>query len=174
MMSFLWMPRLVFFLPAMFGVPLLFCTSCSYSPTHREMEDVVKMAMLKDAIMCFKMDHERLPHIDEIAWRTNSGDIKVIYRDGPVVNKQGVLSSSGTFTIDKQTGVEINSLLLDIMNQPYRFVFDRDGNGFVTVGELRINSSVAIWSVGKNGIDEKGCGDDIHSWSKEDVKKGGK
>ena len=38
------------------------------------------------------------------------------------------------------------------------------GDGKMTMGDKEVYASVVVWSVGKNGIDEEGSGDDIWSF----------
>ena len=56
------------------------------------------------------------------------------------------------------------SALVDPWGQPYRIVLDTNGDGQINVGNKMLRTPVAVWSIGKNGRDEAGAGDDIPSW----------
>jgi hypothetical protein len=53
---------------------------------------------------------------------------------------------------------------IDPWGNPYRLALDDDGDGITEVEGSSINVSVAVWSTGRNGMDEAGAGDDIRSW----------
>ena len=50
----------------------------------------------------------------------------------------------------------------DPWGQPYLFKFDMDFNGYIAVrGDKRTPGKFAVWSIGPNGTNEFGLGDDI-------------
>ena len=53
---------------------------------------------------------------------------------------------------------------VDPWGNPYRIFLDVDEDGVIQVGSVRLTNSMAVWSKGRNGIDETGEGDDIASW----------
>ena len=61
--------------------------------------------------------------------------------------------------------MENDQRLVDPWGQVYRILIDHDDDEQVTApGGTMIHASVLVWSVGPNGKDEGGVGDDIASW----------
>jgi hypothetical protein len=84
---------------------------------------------------------------------------------GVLARAEGVEASSTrrrhvTF-IDESFGQYIG---IDPWGEPYRIVFAGD-DGLIIDGNHRLKDNVAVWSSGQNGVDERGAGDDIASWS---------
>ena len=52
----------------------------------------------------------------------------------------------------------------DPWGNPYRMRLDMDGDGLVTVGTNRLDHTMVFWSVGPDGVDDFGSGDDLASW----------
>ena len=52
----------------------------------------------------------------------------------------------------------------DPWGRTYHVWVDADSNGSVDLPHERLLDRVAIWSVGRNGVNEKGRGDDVRSW----------
>ena len=53
-----------------------------------------------------------------------------------------------------------NSIAIDPWGNAYRFALDANGNGRVTVSGRSIPGRIAVWSIGPNGRDDAGLGDD--------------
>jgi len=53
---------------------------------------------------------------------------------------------------------------VDSWGKPLHIVIDTNGDGWVPVGTDKVNKQVAVWSSGKNGINEFGQGDDLRNW----------
>jgi type II secretory pathway pseudopilin PulG len=52
----------------------------------------------------------------------------------------------------------------DPWGRVYRVWIDANGDGRVELSHAIVRESVAVWSVGRNGLNEMGRGDDIPSW----------
>jgi hypothetical protein len=84
-----------------------------------------------------------------------------------------VLSASDADTNQNQRNIVFASfprarfqdgLLVDPWQNPFHVVADWSGDGAVLVGSNVVRAGVAVWSNGKNRINDKGQGDDIRSW----------
>ena len=56
------------------------------------------------------------------------------------------------------------SALVDPWGHPYRIMLDTNLDNQLNVGSEVVQQNVVVWSLGKNGRDESGMGDDIPSW----------
>jgi len=52
----------------------------------------------------------------------------------------------------------------DKWQQPYHIIWDIDGDEKIVMGVTTVSDDVVIWSVGKNGVNEWGYGDDVKTF----------
>ncbi len=142
---------------------LSLCLSC-HRRAQRDYKAHADITMLVSAVKWFRGEYGRFPVAAELAWRTHGGRKAVIYNDDPV-GPRGAGKAQAVQPQHAPMREPISSpLLLDRWGNPYRVMFDTAGEGYVQVGNTRISDIVAVWSVGRNGQDELGSGDDVCSW----------
>ncbi|NQU39664.1 MAG: prepilin-type N-terminal cleavage/methylation domain-containing protein [Lentisphaerae bacterium] len=110
----------------------------------------------------------------ETAWKAFYDD----YRALPVVGDMGAGAAGGvqilhgdetTFNTRQFRFMEFDDETLangftDKWGGLYRLALDSDGDGEVTAGGTNLFRSVAVWSLGRDGVE--GTTDDIQSWQK--------
>jgi Type II secretion system (T2SS), protein G len=138
------------------AVPLLLALGCSPKQALKDGKTKTDIHIVSVAIGVYEMDNHHFP-ASEGSTQDHELDVDTLYR---------ILST--TNTAGRVYMVTGKSTMMDPWGHPFHIWVDGDGDGKVTIktptGTLVVNSPIAIWADGQNGINEYGGGDDVSSW----------
>lgn len=117
------------------------------------------VSALTSAIRKYKADTGHFPKVPTLS-------------SGELDNGSLIAILTGTSTNPPQTIAYLNvapSLLLngnfvDPWKHPYHVIINDDGSGELRIQNKVISTDVAVWSDGRNGVNEFGDGDDVRGW----------
>jgi len=116
-----------------------------------------KQSQLAAALTAYKADFGEYPKLSP-----SSGeevDIKALMAilEGKNARNQKYYAGGGS-------GIEFNGIPADPWAQLLHIAIDLNGDGSVQVGDQQLPGPCAVWSSGRNKVNEHGTGDDVASW----------
>lgn len=132
---------------------IIILSSCWFpDKTHKEQKAEADISMFLTAIQLYKKDNSSFPGFS--ASKNNDYRVKNEYLLEILSNN---IKEGPYLTAEKP--------LTDPWNNPYQFWFDGNGDKKVLIdNKIIVETPIAIWSFGENGVDDKCSGDDITSW----------
>ncbi len=126
---------------------ILFIFSCSQPHSHNEYNAKTDIFKLANAIKVYQKDNSSFPGALE-----DKSDYRI---DNKYLCEILQTNHKGKFYLIKCPSS-------DPWGHPYQIWFDNNGDRKILLNNGSVvNNPIAVWSYGKNGIDEYGSGDDV-------------
>lgn len=134
------------------------------SRSQYELRASAQASLIYNSILSFRAEYGANPILQNLDGVGSCDMIYGVITDAPESTKLKKLRLEGVGWLRPITNYNKGNMFLDPWGMPYHVKLSEMKETFITLGNRKIASAVAVWSSGKNGIDELGEGDDICSW----------
>lgn len=141
---------------------MLYLVSCGQSPKERQAK--AESRTIARAVQSFRKEYGYNPiatNVSESAAKATPLTILMAITNSAVVSE---LNPGSVRFLDVPAYRIREGNYLDPWGRPYRIALAKKGTNKTKVGMIIVDVPVAVWSIGENGRDDAGKGDDISSW----------
>lgn len=135
----------------------------AFSTAQQRAQDTQELStthQLRVAIQSYETEYGRLPLAPKGKDATvDNGELMDVLRG---IDKTA--NPKGIAFIEPPALSMVDKVFTDKWGYAFHIALDGDGDGKVTLDSGTVDAPIAVWSSGKDTVDEQGDGDDISSW----------